>query len=77
MVRQQEKNSWASNNEQLFLVMANTGGHGTDNAIKQYTSNLGEVYNIEIIHQVLGSPFTNVVDLGVWVALQASVKYFY
>ena len=54
--------------------MENAGGHGTDDAITEYTKRLKEVYNIEIIHQIPRSPFTNVLDLGVWDALQAAVE---
>ena len=50
------------------------GGHGTDDAISEYTARLRDVYNITIIHQVPRSPFTNVLDLGVWCSLQARVE---
>jgi len=61
-------------NEKLFLIMDNAGGYGTDDAIIEYTSRLRDVYNIEIIHQIPRSPFTNVLDLGVWCSLQAAVE---
>ena len=54
--------------------MDNAGGHGTDDAISEYTARLRDVYNITIIHQVPRSPFTNVLDLGVWCSLQARVE---
>jgi len=54
--------------------MDNAGGHGTDDAIIEYTARLRDVYNIEISHQIPRSPFTNVLDLGVWCALQAAVE---
>ena len=54
--------------------MDNAGGHGTNDAIKKYQANLLDKYNIEIIFQVPRSPYTNVLDLGVWSALQAAVE---
>ena len=54
--------------------MDNAGGHGTDDAITQYTINMKDTYNIEIIHQVPRSPFTNVLDLGIWASLQGIVE---
>ena len=69
-----QKSNWVSINKFFYLVMDKAGGHGTDDAITEYTKRLKEVYNIEIIHQVPRSPFTNVLDLGVWAALQAAVE---
>ena len=54
--------------------MDNAGGHGTDNAIIECTNVLKEKHNIEIIHQVPRSPYTNLLDLGVWCSLQAQVE---
>ena len=54
--------------------MDNSGGHGTDVAIKEYRDNVEEKYNIEIIFQIPRSPYTNVLDLGVWISLQAAVE---
>ena len=58
----------------IFLVMDNAGGHGTNAAIDEYTQMLKEEYNIEIIFQIPRSPYCNVLDLGVWMALQAVVE---
>ena len=54
--------------------MDNAGGHGTDVAIKEYRDNLEVKYNIEIIFQIPRSPYTNVLDLGIWMSLQAAVE---
>ena len=35
---------------------------------------LKEVFNIEVVMQVLRSPYTNLLDLGAWCSLQAAVK---
>ena len=54
--------------------MDNTRGYGTNTAIEEYKNNLRDNYNIEIIWQVPRSPYTNVLDLGIWILLQARVK---
>ena len=54
--------------------MDNAGGHGSAEAIDEYTNMLKGVYNIEIIHQIPRSPFTNVLDLGVWMSIQSIVE---
>ena len=54
--------------------MDNAGGHGSKDAIATYTKTLEDEYNIEIIHQIPRSPYTNVLDLGVWMSLQAAVE---
>ena len=73
-IAMRQKYFWVSMSQVLYLIMDNAGGHGTDDAITQYTTNMKETYNIEIIHQVPRSPFTNVLDLGVWASLQAIVE---
>ena len=54
--------------------MDNAGGHGTDKAIDEYVRKLKEDWNVETIFQVPRSPYTNVLDLGVWCSLQARVE---
>jgi hypothetical protein len=46
-----QKMNWVPENETIILVMDNTGGHGTVEAIEQCTRNLFDNYNIEIKHQ--------------------------
>ena len=53
--------------------MDNAGGHGTSEAIDEYTNRLLE-YNVKIIWQVPRSPETNLLDLGVWMSMQAEVE---
>ena len=65
---------WISANQICYLVMDNAGGHGTKEVIQQYYKNLLGRYCIEIIWQVPMSPYTNVLDLGVWMALHARVE---
>ncbi len=58
-----QKMNWVPENETIILIMDNAGGHGTIEAIQQYTRHLLENYNIEIIHQPPRSPETNPLDL--------------
>ena len=60
--------------ETIYLVMDNAGGHGKKEAIKEYTKYLKDEYNVQIIPQVPRSPYTNLLDLGVWCSFQARVK---
>ena len=64
---------WVPMDEQVFLVMDNAGGHGTNDAITTYTEGLKK-YNVEIIWQVPRSPETNMLDLGVWMSIQSAVE---
>lgn len=65
---------WVKDEDTIYLVMDNAGGHGTDECVKEYTQNLLDKYNIEIVQQVARSPETNVLDLGIWMSLQSSVE---
>ena len=65
---------WKPITQPCYLVMDNAGGHGTANAIESYRNNLCTNYNVEIIFQVPRSPYTNVLDLGVWMSLQSIVE---
>lgn len=60
-------------NQTCYLVMENAGGHGTADTIKLHTDKLRTRFNITTIFQVPRSPFTNVLDLGVWTSLQSTV----
>ena len=65
---------WIPQDQFCYLIMDNAGGHGTDQAIETYTNILRERYKIKIIFQVPRSPYTNVLDLGAWCALQTRVE---
>ena len=62
---------WIPAEQIIFLFMDNAGGHGTNKAVEQYTQDLREKYKIEIVHQIPRSPYTNLLDLGVWCSLQS------
>jgi len=63
---------WAKE-ETIFLHKDNARGHGTADAIDEYTRVLKEEYNIQIVHQIPRSPETNVLDIGMWCCLQWAV----
>ena len=65
---------WIPITQKCYLVMDNAGGHGTNEAITSYSKTLLDDFNIEIIFQIPRSPYTNVLDLGVWMSLQAAVE---
>jgi len=56
----------AGRSETIYLVMDNAGGHGTNNAVEDYTRCLKEEHNITIIQQPSRSPHLNALDLEPW-----------
>ena len=65
---------WLPRSKICYVVMDNAGGHGTDNAIEEYVRTLKDDWNVEVIFQIPRSPYTNALDLGVWVSLQSRVE---
>ena len=53
--------------------MDNAGGHGTNDATAQYTRLLWDEFKVQVIWQVPRSPETNMLDLGIWMSIQAAV----
>ena len=68
------KMPWVAPEEVIYLAMDNAGGHGTTEAVNEYTTKLKEDYNIEIIQQSPCSPDVNALDLGVWASTQSHVE---
>lgn len=64
---------WVPRHEKIYLCMDNAGGHGTKEAIDEYTGILWNDFGVEIIWQVPRSPETNMLDLGVWMSIQTAV----
>jgi len=64
---------WVPENEIIYLFMDNAGGHGTEASIQQYTAILRDQFNVQIVWQVPRSPETNMLDLGIWMSIQAAV----
>ena len=56
---------WVDVSITLYLVINNTGGHGTNKFVTEYKNLLATKFNVEIIYQASRSPFTNVLDIGV------------
>lgn len=62
---------WVRRDQPIYLVIDNAGGHGTNEAIAEYKTFLKDEFNIILKHQVPNSPETNILDLGLWMAIQA------
>ena len=65
---------WVPIDELVYLFIDGAGGHGTKEAIVEYKNNLQENFNIQLVFQVPRTPYSNVLDLGVWCGLQAAVE---
>ena len=65
---------WVDRETPMYVLMDNAGGHGTKEAIEEYTSMLKNDFNVEVVFQTPRSPFLNLLDLGVWCSLQAKVE---
>lgn len=63
--------------QKCYLVIANTGGHGTNDTITAYTSTLNVQFNIRVIFQLPYSLYTNVLDLALWIFLQTAIEIQY
>ena len=57
--------------------MDNVGGHGTNEAMLEYSEYLAGKYNIVVHHQVSRSPETNILDLGAYMTVQYKVEIFH
>ena len=68
------KMPWVPPRQPIYLIMDNAGGHGTRDAIDQYTQQLQRDYNITIIFQLARSPDVNALDVGIWMSVQSSVE---
>ena len=64
---------WILDAKKIYLVMDNAGGHGSMEAINEYSRLLND-YNVEIVWQIPRSPETNMLDLGVWMSIQRAVE---
>jgi hypothetical protein len=72
-----QKMPWVPPRQPIYLIMDNAGGHGTRDAIDQYTRQLQRDYNIIIIFQSAGSPDVNALDVGIWMSVQSSVEHMH
>ena len=60
----------------INLIMDNAGGHGTQEAIDEYTVRLQREFNIRIKHQAPWSPEMNALDFRIWCRIQSAVENF-
>ena len=65
---------WVEPDIPIYLYMDNAGGHGKKHVVEKYVATLKDDYNVIIRHQRPRSPATNMLDLGVWMALQNVVE---
>jgi len=65
---------WIPLAQPIYLQMDNAGGHGTKNAICEYTQQLANDCNVIVKHQPSRSPEMIVLDLGLWMSLQSKVE---
>ena len=65
---------WVEKKVPIYLIIANAGGHGTNDAKERYVKILKDYYNIVIKWQVPNSPELNILDLGVWMSVQSKVE---
>ena len=63
--------------EIIYLVVDNAGGHGANEAVLEYSEYLTANYNIVIHHQVPLSSETNMLDHGVWMTVQSKVEQYH
>jgi hypothetical protein len=65
---------WIPRQEPIYLILYNTGGHGTRAAIEEYTRQLRNEHIMIIKFQPVHSPEVNALDLGIWMSLQSAVE---
>ena len=71
------KFSFVEKEKPIYLFMDNAGGHGKEIVKESYVKRLRDEYNVIVEWQVPYSPETNMLDLGVWVALQSHTEYLH
>ena len=64
---------WLPIQTPIYLVLDNTGGHGSKKNITDYVQMLKDHFNVECVHQIPRSPFTNTLYLGVWTMIQSEI----
>ena len=63
-----------SNARKVYLFIDGAGGHGTNEAINEFEKNLMIDFKIKLVFQVPRTLYSNVLDLGIWCGLQATVE---
>jgi len=70
----QAKYHWVPEDDEIFLVMDNAGGHGIRDMINKYVADLLEDHKVCILWQEPWGPELNLLDLGAWMSLQSAVE---
>ena len=65
---------WVPLTTTIYLVMDKAGVHGTNETIEEYRNIMLKQYNIKLFHQIPNSSETNLLDPGVWCAMQSKVE---
>ena len=55
---------WVPIQTPIYLVLDNASGHGSSTCITNYVQILKDRFNVEFVHQIPRSLFTNTLDLG-------------
>ena len=63
--------------EIIYLVMDNEGGHETNEAILEYIEYMATRYNIVVHQQVPWPPKTNMLNLGEWMTVKSKVEKYH
>ena len=58
----------------IFMYLDNAGGHGINSVVVSYVKAMLDEWNVICIHHRSRLPYTNLLDLGVWMALQNVVE---
>ena len=71
-----ESYHWVDADVPIFIfIVNNAGGHGTNEAKKEYERILLDEFNVIVDWQVANSPKSNMLDLGAWMAVQSEVEF--
>ncbi len=69
-----QKMPWIPRDQPIYLILDNAGGHGTRQAINEYTRQLRDQHDVILKFQPPCSPELNALDLGIWMSLQSAVE---
>ncbi len=64
---------WVPDDKTIYLFIDNAREHGTNDATAGYTGILWNKFKVEVVWQVPQSPETNMLDLGIWMSIQAAM----
>ena len=65
---------WFPRHERVCLFIDGAGGHTTNKVINEYDKKLMFDFNIKPFFQVPRTPYSNVLDLGIWCRSEADIE---